>query len=189
MLGQSIILSHTVPRQASRRQLTNTKRTFLSAQTLESPLISGQTKNTLLNHLLLLARYFIYKNKFSSNYISLETFGCYVKRKYQKEKYISKLHQKQDNFNAKWSVLNNALQNIWTNFWQPSLQKKKHKKNNNKKHSTNMQNKKMLIKIKSYIYSCIPLKHWNMMSDFLRYTWMVKSCWIEQNTKKISLSK
>ena len=104
-----------------------------------------------------------------------------MKRKYQNEKYISKLHQKQDNFNAKWSVLNNALQNIWTNFWQPSLQKKN---KNNKKHSTNMQNKRMLIKIKSYIYSCIPLKHWHMMSDSLRYTWMVKSCWIEQNTKK-----
>ena len=80
--------------------------------TMKTALFSGQTKNTLLNHLLLLARYFIYKNKFSSNYISLETFICYVKRKYQNEKYISTLRQKQDNLNAKWSVLNNALQNI-----------------------------------------------------------------------------
>ena len=55
--------------------------------TMKKALFSGQTKNALLNHLLLLARYFIYKNKFSSNYISLETFVCYVKRKYQNEKY------------------------------------------------------------------------------------------------------
>ena len=74
--------------------------------TIKHALFPGQTKN----HLLLLARYFIYKIKFSSNFISIETFICYVKRKYQNEKYISKIHNNQEQFNAKWSCLNNFLQ-------------------------------------------------------------------------------
>ena len=79
--------------------------------TIRTVLFSKQPENKLLNHLLLLARYFIYKTKFFTNYIRLETFISYLKRKYLNEKYISKLHNNQDKFVAKWSVLNRILDN------------------------------------------------------------------------------
>ena len=79
--------------------------------TIKHALFPCKTNNTLLNHLLLLARYFIYKRKFSSNFITLETFLGYVKTKYQNEKYIAKLHNNQEKFNAKWSNISHALQN------------------------------------------------------------------------------
>ena len=78
--------------------------------TIKHALFPCKTNNTLLNHLLLLARYFIYKRKFSSNFITLETFLGYVKTKYQNEKYIAKLHNNQEKFNAKWSNISHALQ-------------------------------------------------------------------------------
>ena len=43
------------------------------------------TKNGLLNHILLLAKYFIYKTKFYANRIVLENFCIYLKRKYKNE--------------------------------------------------------------------------------------------------------
>ena len=67
--------------------------------TVQNFIFSGQTENSLLNYLLLLARKVI----FYLNNIRFETYLCYVKRKYQNEKYISKLHDEQDKFNAKWS--------------------------------------------------------------------------------------
>ena len=80
--------------------------------TIKSALFSGQTKNVLLNYLLLLARYFIYKNKFTSNNISIQTFINYVKRKYQNERYISKINHKQEAFQSKWAALDNAMLNL-----------------------------------------------------------------------------
>ena len=69
--------------------------------TIKNVIFSKQENNELLNYILLLGKYFIYK----TNSIRLENFIIYLKRKYQNEKYISKIHNKQNKFQAKWSLL------------------------------------------------------------------------------------
>ena len=73
--------------------------------TIKNVIFSKQENNELLNYILLLGKYFIYKTKFLANSIRLENFIIYLKRKYQNEKYISKIHNKQNKFQAKWSLL------------------------------------------------------------------------------------
>ena len=73
--------------------------------TIKNVLFSKQAHNILVNYLLLLAKYYIYRTKFFSNQISIENYLVYVRRKFQNEKYIAKLHNKQDAFVAKWSAL------------------------------------------------------------------------------------
>ena len=69
-------------------------------------------KGTLCNlkHLLLLAKYFICKTKFYANRMILENFCIYLKRKYKNEKYISKIRNRQEKFQAKWSALHQVLE-------------------------------------------------------------------------------
>ena len=78
--------------------------------TAKNILFLKPTKNGLLNHILLLAKYFIYKTKFYANRIILENFCIYLKRKYKNEKYISKIHNRQEKFQAKWSALHQVLE-------------------------------------------------------------------------------
>ena len=60
--------------------------------------------HSLLNHLLL-ERYFIYKTKFVTNFITLATFLSYLRRKYLTEKCISNLHKNHVKFLCKWPHL------------------------------------------------------------------------------------
>ena len=78
--------------------------------TAKNILFLKPTKNGLLNHILLLAKYFIYKTKFYANRIILENFCIYLKKKYKNEKYISKIHNRQEKFQAKWSALHQVLE-------------------------------------------------------------------------------
>ena len=78
--------------------------------TVKNLLFSKQAHNVLLNYLLLLAKYHIYRTKFFTNQISMENFIIYVRKKFQNEKYIAKLHNKQDTFSAKWSALFHTLE-------------------------------------------------------------------------------
>ena len=78
--------------------------------TVKNLLFSKQALNVLLNYLLLLAKYHIYRTKFFTNQISMENFIIYVRKKFQNEKYIAKLHNKQDTFSAKWSALFHTLE-------------------------------------------------------------------------------
>ena len=73
-------------------------------------LFSKQAHNVLLNHLLLLAKYHIYRTKFFSNQINMENFIIYVRKKFKNEQYIAKLHNKEDAFSAKWSALFHTLE-------------------------------------------------------------------------------
>ena len=78
--------------------------------TIKNVIFSKQENNELLNYILLLGKYFIYKTKFLANSIRLENFITYLKRKYQNEKYISKIHNKQNKFQAKWSLLSHIME-------------------------------------------------------------------------------
>ena len=49
--------------------------------TIKTVLFFKNKENKLLYHLLILARYFIYKTKFTTNHITLETFLSYIKLK------------------------------------------------------------------------------------------------------------
>ena len=78
--------------------------------TIKNVIFSKQENNELLNYILLLGKYFIYKTKFLANNIRLENFIIYLKRKYQNEKYNSKIHNKQNKFQAKWSLLSHTME-------------------------------------------------------------------------------
>ena len=77
--------------------------------TIKTVLFFKNKENKILNHLLILARYFIYKTKFITNYITIETFLSYLRRTYQTKKYISRLHNKHEKFQCKWSKLSHIL--------------------------------------------------------------------------------
>ena len=49
--------------------------------TIKNVIFSKQENNELLNYILLLGKYFIYKTKFLANSIRLENFIIYLKRK------------------------------------------------------------------------------------------------------------
>lgn len=72
-------------------------------------IIFSQTKNVLLSYILVLAKYYIYKTKFFSHQVNTQIFITYLKKKFQNEKYISKLYSKQDKFFAKWASLWDSL--------------------------------------------------------------------------------
>lgn len=77
--------------------------------TVKSVIFSKQSQNDLINYILLLAKYYIYRTKFFTNLVRIETFIPYLRKKFQNEMYISKLHNKLDKFLAKWSALGPAL--------------------------------------------------------------------------------
>ena len=54
-----------------------------------SILFSYQDDNSLRNYLYVLAKYYIYANKFSGNGLSLQSFKTILKRKFEAEKYIA----------------------------------------------------------------------------------------------------
>ena len=54
-----------------------------------SILFSYQDDNSLRNYLYVLAKYYIYANKFSGNGLSLQSFKTILKRKFKAEKYIA----------------------------------------------------------------------------------------------------
>ena len=78
--------------------------------TVKNILFSKQGHNDLLNYLILLAKYHIYRTKFFINQISFENFLTYLRKKYKNGKYIAKLHNKTDVFFTKWSALYSILE-------------------------------------------------------------------------------
>lgn len=78
--------------------------------TVQNIIFSQHDQNVLLNYVLILAKYYIYRTKFFSNSINIRTFLLYLKRKFQNEKYIYMLHNNYNKFLAKWSDLYNTLE-------------------------------------------------------------------------------
>lgn len=56
----------------------------------------------LVNYFILVAKYYIYRAKFSSERLNIQNFISFLKRKFSNEMYISKINQTFDKFRAKW---------------------------------------------------------------------------------------
>ena len=74
-----------------------------------SILFSYQDENSLRNYLYVLAKYYIYSNKFSGNGLSLQNFKAILKRKFKAEKYIAYLRNSFTRFMKKWTPLYDVL--------------------------------------------------------------------------------
>ena len=68
-------------------------------------LFSWHKKNSILNYLLVVAKYYIYKSKFAQGNISILGFKAILKKKFEEEKYIAKINDKYAKFLGKWSSL------------------------------------------------------------------------------------
>ena len=68
-------------------------------------LFSSFSKSSLINYLTILAKYYIYKNKFYTQTLNILGFELYVKSKFENGMYISKLNNTFDKFLGKWSSL------------------------------------------------------------------------------------
>lgn len=74
-------------------------------------IFSWHKENSLSNYLLVVAKYYIYTTKFKSRQLSIAGFKQLLKRKFEGEKYISKINNKYEKFLGKWSALYNQLNN------------------------------------------------------------------------------
>ena len=74
-----------------------------------SILFSYQDENSLRNYLYVLAKYYIYSNKFSGNGLGLQNFKAILKRKFKAEKYIAYLRNSFTRFMKKWTPLYDVL--------------------------------------------------------------------------------
>ena len=72
-------------------------------------IFSWHKENSLSNNLLVVAKYYIYKTKFTSRQLSMAGFKQLLKRKFENEKYTAKINNKYVNFLSKWSALYNQL--------------------------------------------------------------------------------
>lgn len=68
-------------------------------------LFASPNRKTLINHILIIAKYYIYKTKFTRNTIDFTGFLLYLKSKFQSEMYIANLKNDFDKFAEKWSSL------------------------------------------------------------------------------------
>ena len=75
-------------------------------------ILSWHKKNSLLNYLLVVAKYYIYKSKFVQGSISILGFKAILKKKFEEEKYIAKINDKYTKFLGKWSSLYTVLNNM-----------------------------------------------------------------------------
>ena len=75
-------------------------------------ILSWHKKNSLLNYLLVVAKYYIYKTKFVQESISILGFKAILKKKFEEEKYIAKINDKYAKFIGKWSSLYTVLNNM-----------------------------------------------------------------------------
>ena len=70
-------------------------------------LFSYEQKNKLINYVCVLAKYYVYSNKFSGRGLNVEVFKSILKKKYQSEKYLANLNNTFANFFKKWAPLYN----------------------------------------------------------------------------------
>ena len=63
------------------------------------------SKCSLLNYLIVLAKYYIYKNKFCNKSITIQGFEAYVKNKFINEMFIAKINNTYSKVLGKWSSL------------------------------------------------------------------------------------
>ncbi|MCG7892737.1 MAG: reverse transcriptase domain-containing protein, partial [Candidatus Thiodiazotropha endolucinida] len=84
----------------------------LNLDTDSKPTIfSYQNKNELLSYISVLAKQYIYKNKFVNNDLNLDIFIQMLKKKFQNEKYIAFINSNMGKFFAKWRPMYNYFSN------------------------------------------------------------------------------
>ena len=71
----------------------------------KSIIFSYQNKNELLSYISVLAKQYIYKNKFVNNSLNLDSFISLMKKKFQCEKYIAFINSNMGKFFDKWRPL------------------------------------------------------------------------------------
>lgn len=84
----------------------------LNLDTDSKPTIfSYQNKNELLSYISVLAKQYIYKNKFVNNDLNLDIFIQMLKKKFQSEKYIAFINSNMGKFFSKWRPMYNYFSN------------------------------------------------------------------------------
>ena len=78
----------------------------------KSLIFSWQKEKSFMNYLLVVAKYYIYKTKFTSRRLNIAGFKSLLKKKFDGEKYIAKINNRYDKFLGKWSPLYNLLNNV-----------------------------------------------------------------------------
>ena len=69
-------------------------------------------RDVIINHLITLGKYYIYKTKFFQQNLNLSAFHQIVKKDFITEKYIALINFKADRFNGKWSVVYNFFNDL-----------------------------------------------------------------------------
>ena len=72
-------------------------------------LFAYQDKNQLRNFILVLAKYYIYANKFSGKQLNLDVFKAKLRKKFQGERYTAHIRNNMGQFMRKWSQLYHIL--------------------------------------------------------------------------------
>lgn len=72
-------------------------------------LFAFQDKKQLINYIFVIAKYYIYVNKFSGRELNLDIFKALLKRKFQSERYIAHINNTMGSFLAKWASLYDYL--------------------------------------------------------------------------------
>lgn len=70
-------------------------------------ILSVQGQNELINYIYVIAKYYVYKTKFSGKPLNIQAFISILKKKFFSEKYIAYIHNRVDKFFKKWSPLYN----------------------------------------------------------------------------------
>lgn len=70
-------------------------------------IFSYQTRKGIENYLLLLGKYYIYKNKFSEKELSIQSFVSLLRQRFLSGKYLANIHDKFGKFMQEWSRLYN----------------------------------------------------------------------------------
>ena len=74
-------------------------------------LFSYQGKCILKNYIMVVAKHYIYKNKFSAKQLNINSFISMLKVKFQCERYIANINNKVAKFLKKWTPFYNHFNN------------------------------------------------------------------------------
>ena len=77
----------------------------------KSFIFSSQKPKSIENYILCLAKYYIYKNKFTRNALSIQNFMSLLKNNFTSAKYIASIYNWFAKFMSKWSKVYNYFTN------------------------------------------------------------------------------
>ena len=74
-------------------------------------LFAYQDKHQLINYIFVLAKYYIYVNRFSGKQLNLDVFKAILRNKFQGERYTAHINNTMGKFMVKWSQMYNQSSN------------------------------------------------------------------------------